>query len=112
MGNLKHKGYTGSVEYSEEDDCLFGKVLGMNKHHISYEGATIEGLKSDFTEAINDYLADCKEEGILPKKPYTGVLNIRISPEAHSKIAMLAKNKSISINAYIKETLQKRLDSA
>lgn len=29
MGNLKYKGYTGSVEYSEEDNCLFGKVLGM-----------------------------------------------------------------------------------
>ena len=26
MGYLKYKGYTGSVEYSEEDKCLFGKV--------------------------------------------------------------------------------------
>ena len=26
MGYLKYKGYTGSVEYSEDDKCLFGKV--------------------------------------------------------------------------------------
>ena len=30
MGYLKYKGYTGSVEYSEEDKCLFGKV---RRHH-------------------------------------------------------------------------------
>ena len=31
MGQLKHKGYTGSVEYSKEDNCLFGRVLGLRK---------------------------------------------------------------------------------
>ena len=31
MGQLKYKGYSGSVEYSEEDNCLFGKVLGLKK---------------------------------------------------------------------------------
>ena len=36
MGYLKYKGYTGSVEYSEEDKCLFGKVLGMEKDHITF----------------------------------------------------------------------------
>lgn len=25
MGLLKYKGYTGSVDYSEEDNCLYGK---------------------------------------------------------------------------------------
>ena len=60
MGKLKHKGYTGSVEYSEDDDCLYGKVLGMNKHHLSFEGITISELKNDFIAAVEDYLADCK----------------------------------------------------
>lgn len=36
MGQLKYKGYAGSVEYNEEDNCLFGKVLGLKKrlHHL------------------------------------------------------------------------------
>lgn len=34
--------YMGSVDYSEEDNCLFGKVLGMSKDAITYEGQTIE----------------------------------------------------------------------
>ncbi len=44
MGNLKYKGYVGSVEYSEEDNCLFGKVIGMSKDCITYEGTTIDEL--------------------------------------------------------------------
>lgn len=30
MGTLRYKGYTGSVEYCDEDECLYGKVLGMD----------------------------------------------------------------------------------
>ncbi|MDR0954046.1 MAG: hypothetical protein LBM20_01525 [Rikenellaceae bacterium] len=56
MGNLKYKGYIGSVDYSEEDNILFGKVLGMNKDAITYEGATIEELKADFEEGVDHYL--------------------------------------------------------
>lgn len=27
---LAYKGYHGSMEYSEEDSCFFGKVAGIN----------------------------------------------------------------------------------
>ncbi|MDO5420774.1 MAG: hypothetical protein Q4F50_12015 [Bacteroides sp.] len=31
MERLKYKGYSGSVENSEEDNCLFGKAFGLKK---------------------------------------------------------------------------------
>ena len=86
MGYLKYKGYTGSVEYSEEDKCLFGKVQGMAKDSIAYEGSTVEELTKDFEEAIDDYLALCEEKGIEPRKPYSGVLNVRLTPENHQRV--------------------------
>ena len=64
MGYLKHKGCTGSVEYSEEDKCLFGKVQGMAKDSITYEGSTVEELTEDFEGAIDDYLAVTCEEKV------------------------------------------------
>lgn len=27
MGTMKYKGYTGSVDFSDEDNCLYGEVL-------------------------------------------------------------------------------------
>ena len=65
MGLLKYKGYTGSVDYSEEDNCLYGKVLGMSKDMITYEGQDVNELRRDFEGAIDDYLALCKANGKL-----------------------------------------------
>lgn len=61
---LKYKGYTGSVEYSDEDNCLFGKVQGLRGTLISYEGTTIDEIRADFEGAIDDYLASCESRGI------------------------------------------------
>lgn len=58
MDYLEYKGYKGSVEYSKEDNCLCGKVQGMgNKALILYEGTTIDELRKDFEEGIDNYLS-------------------------------------------------------
>ena len=48
MDYLEYKGYKGSVEYSKADNRLCGKVLGMSKDLILYEGNTIDELRADF----------------------------------------------------------------
>lgn len=110
MNTLKYKGYTGSIEVSVDDNCLFGKVLALpHDTMITYEGETVAELQEDFRTAVDDYLAMCEAEGIEPRKSYTGTLNVRISPEDHSKIAILAKQAGISINAFIRTAVQKQI---
>jgi predicted HicB family RNase H-like nuclease len=105
MGTLKYKGYSGTVEYSEEDKCLYGKVIGMNKNSVTYEGKTVEELRADFESGIDLYLESCKERGIKPQKPYSGSLNIRIPSDLHSQLALKAQMSGRSINAIIKDLL-------
>lgn len=108
MNTMVYKGYIGSVEISEEDNCLYGKVLYLpNDTAITYEGSTVAELRKDFEGAVDDYIIYCKENGIAPQKSYSGTLNVRISPETHSRLAMLARKMGVSLNAYIKETLDK-----
>ncbi len=57
-------------------------------------------------------MASCKDRGIEPRKPYSGSLNIRISPDIHSKIASLAKDAGVSINGYIKNALENQIKLA
>ena len=112
MDYLEYKGYKGSVEYSKADNCLFGKVLGMSKDLILYEGNTIDELRADFEAGIDNYIAGCVADWIEPRTPYSGTLNIRISPEIHSKIAMLAQEAGTTINGYIKQALEEQLKLA
>ena len=70
MSNLlSYKNYNGTVEYSREDDCLFGKVVGI-KSLLSYEGDSVKELEQDFQNVIDEYLEDCKNRKVEPDKEY------------------------------------------
>jgi len=111
MKGLEYKGYFGSVEYSKTDNCLYGKVIGLDKGTcITYEGNTAQEFYEDFQGAIDDYLDYCKERGVKPKKSYSGTLNVRIPSSIHSRIAMYAENHGTSINSFIRDSIEKRLE--
>ena len=103
---LSYKNYNGTVEYSKEDDCLFGKVIGI-KSLLSYEGESIKELKADFHKVIDEYLADCRERNVEPELPFKGTFNIRISPELHRNIALYAMEHGKSLNAAVEEAIGK-----
>lgn len=109
MDYLEYKGYRGSVEYSKEDNCLVGKVLGLNKALILYEGQTLDELRHDFEKGIDDYLEGCKADGIEPCKPYSGRLNLRMTSELHSRIAAYAASRGTTINELINRAIEKEL---
>ena len=112
MNKLEYKGYFGTIEYSETDKCFYGKVLGMNKSCITYEGESASELIEDFKGAIDMYLEHCQINGFKPEKSYNGVLNIRIPIEIHSRIAMFAENHGTSINSFVRDSIERRLETA
>ena len=101
---LKYKGYVGSVEFSEEDNLLFGEILGINGL-VNYEGKTMQELIDSFHEAVEDYVAFCSDHGWSPQKSFSGTFNVRVSPDTHRDIANLAAEAGISLNAFVKRAL-------
>lgn len=55
MVTLEYKGFKGTIEYSNDDKLYFGRVLKSNDL-LSYEGESIELLKKDFEELIDQYV--------------------------------------------------------
>ena len=111
MNTMTYKGYVGSVNYSDKDQVFFGKIEGINGL-VNFEGESVKELTTAFHEAVDDYLAYCEDEGIEPDKSYTGVLNVRLTPNIHRQIAMLALQAGVSINAYIKDALEEKVEEA
>ena len=109
MKNLmEYKGYIGSVEFSQDDCLLYGKVQGI-RSLVSYEGKTAEELVNDFHGAVDEYLDLCTEEGKEPEKAYKGSFNVRISPELHQKMAIYAMEHDISLNSFVERSVEKEL---
>lgn len=105
MSNLlAYKNYNGTVEYSKEDSCLYGKVIGI-KSLLSYEGDSVKELEQDFKSVIDAYLEDCKNRNVEPEQPYKGTFNVRINPELHRNIAIYAIEHGKSLNAVVEEAI-------
>jgi len=106
---LTYKGYYGSIEFSLEDNCLFGSLIGLENGAMTYEGNTLGELKDRFEETVDMYMEHCRECGIEPRKPFTGLFSIRLNPSLHQKIAIKAREKGISVNRFISHALEHEL---
>jgi predicted HicB family RNase H-like nuclease len=51
---MTYKDYIGTVEYSEDDNCLFGRIAGI-RDIVSYEGESVAEIRKTFEEAVDDY---------------------------------------------------------
>ena len=106
MNSLRYKGYTARIDFSDEDDCFIGRILGV-KDIIGFHGDTVKELKNAFYEAVDDYSQACKAVGKKPQKPYSGNLMLRIPPEVHAAVATAAEVHGMSINQWASDALMR-----
>ena len=105
MNTMLHKGFTARIEYDERDHILVGRLLGI-RCIISFHADTVSALREEFVKAVDDYLADCKAEGVRPEKPASGKLLLRVPPEVHGKALVAAQAAGKSLNQWASEVLQ------
>ncbi|MDR5771505.1 MULTISPECIES: type II toxin-antitoxin system HicB family antitoxin [unclassified Caballeronia] len=104
MNTMHYSGYIARVEFDERDNIFVGRVLGVNSI-ISFHGESVIELRTAFIEAIDDYLADCRERNVSPEKPASGRLMLRINPNVHAAVSIAASAAGESINQWSEEVL-------
>ena len=106
---LEYKGYYAKVEYSVSDRVLYGKIEGINDL-INFESETAADIEAEFQAAVDDYLEFCMEVGKCPDKTYRGMFNVRISPELHKKVAIMAMKNGESLNQTVENAIKEYVD--
>jgi predicted HicB family RNase H-like nuclease len=106
MNNMmQYKDYFGSIHYNDEDKIFYGKVEYI-RSLISFEGEDITSLRSSFEEAIEDYLALCREKEIDPEKPFKGTFNVRVGSQLHRQAVLFAQQRGLNLNKLVTDALQ------
>lgn len=108
---LHHRGYDGSVLYSAEDKLLYGRLLGI-RDSITYEGDGVASLEANFKEAVDEYIADCAQDGRKPETPYKGSFNVRVAVDLHQRAARFAEQHEIALNTVVQNALTQFLSKA
>ena len=101
---LRYNGYSAKPEYSAEDKVFYGKILGIDDL-VDFCAENAKDLEHEFQSAVDDYLAFCAEIGKEPQKEYSGMFNVRISPELHRKISILAQSEGVSLNKAVEQAI-------
>ena len=101
---MEYKGYLGTVEYDADAKIFHGDIVNT-RDVITFQGTTVNEIEIAFKDSIDDYIAWCKEDGVEPEKPYSGKFNVRLSPELHRQVAILAKKRRISLNSFVEKAL-------
>ena len=104
MNTMTYKGYISSIEYSNEDACFIGHIVGI-EDRASFHGESVTELEEAFHEAVEDYFETCAAVGKKPQKSYSGRLRLHISPDLHATIATAAEVSGQSINQWISKAL-------
>lgn len=104
---MEYRGYVAAVEFDESADILHGRVVNSGSYPIAtFEARDTTGLRQEFERSIDEYLAWCEEDGVEPKKPFSGKLNVRLGSELHGTVAAAAAAEGMSINSWIVRALR------
>jgi len=101
---MEYKGYIGAVQFDEEAELFHGEVINL-KDVITFQSDSVEGLKREFQQSVDDYLEFCQERDEEPEKPFSGKLTLRLNPELHRRLYVRSRKEKKSLNNWITEVL-------
>jgi predicted HicB family RNase H-like nuclease len=108
MSVMTVDGYSAKIEYDPEIDMFRGEILGLTGGADFY-GKNPKELRSEFKKSLEVFLQVCREKGIEPRRNFSGKFNLRIPPDLHEKLAMLAQAEGKSLNTVAQEALLSRV---
>jgi predicted HicB family RNase H-like nuclease len=105
MTTMKHGAYVARIDYDPEIEVFVGEVVNTSDT-ITFQGRSAPVLKKEFAKSVKAHVAFCQRHGIEPGKPYSGRIPLRISADLHRELDASAALEGMSLNAYIKKTLE------
>ncbi len=103
---MKYKGYVARIEYDDLDRIFVGHLAGI-KDIVGFHGATMDELETAFHESVDNYLAISEETSRPAQKPFSGKLELQVSPDVYAALAAAAQMHGKSINQLASEVLDK-----
>ena len=88
---MEYKSYIAHVEFDPDAGIFHGDVVNI-RDVITFQGQSVNELRSAFEDSVDDYLAFCAERGEEPEQPFSGRLTLRVSPERHRRIILAASD--------------------
>ncbi len=106
MNMMEISGYRAIIQYDPAIEMFRGVFLGLNGGADFY-AKDIAGLRKEGEISLDMFLEMCREDGVEPRKEYSGQLNLHLPPTLHEKIATTAAVSGKGLSEWVTETLDR-----
>lgn len=104
MNTMDINGYQAVISFDPEINMFRGEFVGLNGGADFY-ATSVDDLRKEGEISLKTFLVMCAEEGVEPRKHFSGKFNLRVPPTLHERLAAQAAAHGKSINAWIIELL-------
>lgn len=102
---MEIQGYRATIQYDPDIEMFRGEFVGLNGGADFY-AKDVEGLHKEGKVSLKVFLDMCREDGVEPRKEYSGKFNLRVPSELHAEIASRAMATGKSLNQWVIDLLR------
>lgn len=101
---LKIDDYAAVIELDPEANRFRGEFIGLNGGADFY-ASSIKELMKEGRRSLQIFLKVCDEEGIEPRKHFSGKFILRVDPGVHQAAVIAASSEGKSLNQWAVDVL-------
>ena len=96
---MNYQGHQAAVTFDEEAD--------NTRDVITFQGRSVDELRTAFKDSVDEYLKFCEERGREPDKPFSGRVALRIPLSLHRTASSAAHAEGKSLNSWLTEAVER-----
>ena len=102
---MEIEGYRAVIQFDPDIETFRGEFVGLNGGADFY-ARDIPGLRREGATSLKVFLDMCREDGVEPRKQFSGKFNVRIPADLHAAIATAAAADGQSLNQWVTDEVR------
>ncbi|WP_339134934.1 MAG: type II toxin-antitoxin system HicB family antitoxin [Candidatus Electrothrix sp. GW3-4] len=98
-------GYRAVISYDPKHGMFCGEFAGLSSKVVFYS-QDIGGLLREGKKVLDTFLDSCQEDGVEPRKEYSGELLVQIHPGLHAEVVARAFASGKTVNQWLAEMIE------
>ncbi|MDP1651461.1 MAG: type II toxin-antitoxin system HicB family antitoxin [Rhodocyclaceae bacterium] len=105
MNTMTISGYQAVITFDPDIQMFRGEFVGLNGGADFY-ATDVEGLKHEGEISLKVFLDACAEDGVDPRKHFSGKFSLRVDPATHEAATIAAAAHGQSLNQWATEAIK------
>lgn len=105
MNIMTINGYQAVISFDPDIQMFRGEFVGLNGGADFY-AKDVDGLRREGEISLKVFLDACAEDGVDPRKHFSGKFSLRVDPELHEAAAVAAAAHGQSLNQWAAEAIR------